>query len=713
MQYAPKYKPNDVKYILKAFIMQNTTPNCARNMGRSISSKSGKTYEEILRSIHFEDERYLKSEIPYLIDDFIQNNNSKMREIGTFDVEQLKCTISYRIVDGKFYFVEVASVNTSKLYHKNEYINDKERTVIMNTIRKSIAEKYPLLKDGTPINFNLIEIAENTNGVATLQDVIDYFRTLVDNGSIMEAVGRINSGYIEYRLTCLIKNSKQVNGLEPVDFDGFLFVWEDGVAGLCSNGFTVGVKLNENKKYNIIVRGSNKKVIRFCDNYPKAVQIYKGFKDGYEGTNIWGEYELDEEFEFNSIEEIYSKLYSLVNELSQHTLTNINTGFYRTPKDSKRDSEYLYTKDTKFKDMLVENATYTINGITRYETAEEKEKRTLSNASILNIFSREMNSDGMMVTDDCRKYAATITGRKGINKKQLMELSVEEVCRLATYIAMTRPYSQYKSKQIGNELKQFKDTTLKVLSSFNPDLMENKDKFIKYQENKLKRQNCNNEDALEMIFEDKDIKDIDLKSQFEEMYKQQKEDYDFIISELEHFKYADKLDGESALKLAKFYRKYYKATKKRLKIQNFKLETIDLTKEVIEQNNQFVKETNNKELKREFKALNKDLKKVIRVLSKNMIKETTYADYKTEKRFIEAQPLFEGVKSKLQNLIENKDLLKSGYNITNLSRLLENINEIINKKYEIKATEVYSFDYGNLDNEFIRIDRQMRFGYIM
>lgn len=201
------------------------------------------------------------------------------------------------------------------------------------------------------------------------------------------------------------------------------------------------------------------------------------------------------------------------------------------------------------------------------------------------------------------------------------------------------------------------------------------------------------------------------------LYNEEKNKYDNVIEVLKNFKYADKLQFKTKKKLFNFVEKYNKATGNNLEIQNFKVEVIDLTSNIISENNNIIKDikedikneivdkTEGKELKSLETKYNKSLKRLRRILKKD-IYGIRYNDYNTLKTKIKVDVTCNKI-IELTNSILNSTL-KSNYICEDMEvkmNLLNNhLQDIISNKYEIADDTIYSKDIFSLSNVCISIN---------
>lgn len=526
-----------------------------------------------------------------------------------------------------------------------------------------------------------------------------------------------------------------------------LHLMPDGSIGYILNSLFIGAKIkyisNRGVSCDIVAIHSNKK----WDCFSKVTHGKEVLRQAYDdkmSEKIYNNHIIVYGFTFGDDTTLCSKLFSEQNDKKSRNIMSLESGWFITPSGSNIKGIYIYDKDTKWHTIKQECIEYTERRGVRLETEREKIVRENSISSIESVIGKNTNIDGMWSSYDSIKYSKTVLDSIGgsvplLTSKDIDDMLVTDVTQFALYLTIIKPYMSYISWKIDLEMKDFKGMVVDELCAgyngiaYNPMIMENRDNFTMHYINRKITElidsgiyftNPELEDTIKSIrrIRNKEVKVQEVFSklnkyinldEIEDTYNTMKLRYDYLLEQISEFKHINDLNGRYRMKLARFYHKYNKATGKRLPIQNFKINVIDLTSDIINDNKEYIKRINNKEAKTKLKELNKSLRRHSMTLRKNILKETIFADYKTNKKDIKLNEINNEVKTRLQDIVTDEYLINNGYDMSRIIKLQGYVADIENRMYEIEDGDIYSNSLGNLNNTFVRVDWQRRFGFIM
>ena len=147
--------------------------------------------------------------------------------------------------------------------------------------------------------------------------------------------------------------------------------------------------------------------------------------------------------------------------------------------------------------------------------------------------------------------------------------------------------------------------------------------------------------------------------------------------------------------MASIIEEYNRVTGNVLQVQNFKMETIGLINNVIEDLDKF-KDT---ELKKEAKELYSNVKKLKRTIKKGLYKDTNYKDLVTPKKVIKLNDICNNILNIINIFITSEITEYVDYDKSKLNKLQENVIGVKNRLYAIEDGDSYSKYYYALSNK--------------
>lgn len=148
-------------------------------------------------------------------------------------------------------------------------------------------------------------------------------------------------------------------------------------------------------------------------------------------------------------------------------------------------------------------------------------------------------------------------------------------------------------------------------------------------------------------------------------------------------------------RVASIVEEYNRVTGNVLQVQNFKMETIGLINNVIEDLDKF-KDT---ELKKEAKKLSSNVKKLKRIIKKNLYKDTDYKDLVTSKKIIKLDTICDNILESINIFNQSNITEYVDYGMSKLSKLQENVIGIKERVFAIEDGDSYSKYYYALTNK--------------
>lgn len=180
-----------------------------------------------------------------------------------------------------------------------------------------------------------------------------------------------------------------------------------------------------------------------------------------------------------------------------------------------------------------------------------------------------------------------------------------------------------------------------------------------------------------------------------EQYEYCKEVLENTINIIKNYSNFNTFSFKDKERVASIIEEYNRITGNVLQIQNFKMETIGLINNVVDDLDKF-KDT---ELKKEAKKLSSNAKKLKRIIKKNLYKDTDYRDLVTSKKVIKLDNVCNDILKNINILIQSKITEYVDYDKSKLAKLQENVVGIKNKVYAIEYGDSYSKYYYALTNK--------------
>lgn len=180
-----------------------------------------------------------------------------------------------------------------------------------------------------------------------------------------------------------------------------------------------------------------------------------------------------------------------------------------------------------------------------------------------------------------------------------------------------------------------------------------------------------------------------------ERYEYCKEILDNTINIIKNYSNFNTFSFKDKERVASIIEEYNRVTGNVLQVQNFKMETIGLINNVIEDLDKF-KDT---ELKKEAKELYSNLKKLKRTIKKGLYKDTDYKDLVTPKKVIKLNDICDNILNIINIFITSEITEYVDYDKSKLNKLQENVIGIKNRLYAIEDGDSYSKYYYALSNK--------------
>lgn len=642
---------------------------------------------------------------------------------------------------------------------------DLDKTELCIEFWKAFSATYPVIdtKKSMTIDFSLI--AKNSNGKLAILDTINIFRDILNTGWARVVKTRINAGFINYlqviqildfekvpilglfgRLTRYIPihNSiidKDLSDIElENNFELFahlqtsfnIMTMPTGDFGIICDGEMVVARRKSKFVYDIINIKNRKKVKRFKGKHKFKHGIDEKHKDPYvedEGDNIV-ETVIKSNVRIHSNISLYAEFLEYM--MQHHKYLKSDGAQFWMPHDEASMQNLMYKPDTLWKDFITEDR---LEG--ESDKMYNKRQGTLGNMN--NRFVTQFCIDGMCVSKNGLEYAATMVNNiNGIKKcdiikpldyEQLLEMTVSDVVDLDTKYSFIKPYCSFKNKQIKNSNKIFKEEIMQEYLTGNdgkkikPAEILNKNKFINNRLNnvinKLIKQQNNaeetNENTLETLLKAKSIKEYDEKinilnydlgldiniEELERDYLAQKNIYNNFISQVQTYENTDKLSIRTKLDIFNIIEEHNKLTGNNLQIQNFKIQVVDLSNEIIKENKEIIKETSNKESKKLLRETNANLRKLNKANKQNLYILSSYENYITSKIEIKLEETCNNLNNQIKRILEDENINKSEEYKYKLNTMVTYIENITNKEYAVEHFVSYSKNLFSMNNRMI------------
>ena len=109
-----------------------------------------------------------------------------------------------------------------------------------------------------------------------------------------------------------------------------------------------------------------------------------------------------------------------------------------------------------------------------------------------------------------------------------------------------------------------------------------------------------------------------------------------------------------------------------------------------------------KEARKLVRKANASIRKVKKVIKRRLYLETSYKDYETVKTMINFEEVCKQAVIDINNMINN-EIIKNKYDTSNHTKLLDNLQLMLDREYEIEDGEDYFKDYGTLHNIYCKV----------
>lgn len=511
-----------------------------------------------------------------------------------------------------------------------------------------------------------------------------------------------------------------------------LLVFAEGETGFVSNGEIACVERSEMYSdiypaFNIYLSVNTKKSKRFKENARLHKALGEDFVSSVGSKTIIETELIAENVVINTESDFVLKLIGYLSD--RQPILNLDGGAFDLEYNRDEVREKVYREDTVWTE---------INTSTRLKGESDKEYK--SRISTLKNMGRRFASStdikGLYTTKSGKKYSNSAVNRIGasisaecktMTRDGLNTMKVQQVVNFDMLTSMVKSKCVYENNIIDEKNKEVRKVMDLYFKGDNGKLIkfekvQDKDKYIKKSintmiEQHMKQNPCNDVD-LETLKKAHRVKDIGEKKALlngileidlmhvEQDYYMMKEQAETTVNFLSNYQYADTLNSRDREKLSRIADDYRKATGKVLEIQGLKAKVVNLSKEIIADNKEAIKQLGkeDKEIKSMLREENKHLSRINRALKKNIFTETTYNDYKTSKFDIILKEECEKLIELSNKIIESDIQNKIEYDMSKQINLQVHLNSILNRDFEIQAGCGYSLDWLNLENVHLKLN---------
>lgn len=507
-----------------------------------------------------------------------------------------------------------------------------------------------------------------------------------------------------------------------------------GDFGILCNGEMICARKSKlysdiNKVFDIVSIKNRKKVDRFNNWYKYKKLSNPEYKDYFDENE---EDIIQEKVIYNSVlidSENY--LYELLvgNMGKTHAISNYEGGSFTLGTDNITTERVMYKPNTLWKDFTTSE-----RFINETENRYYKRQNTIGN--IINRLVTQMNIEGMGVTENAAKYANSLVNNingilkngdiiEPLNNEQLLNMRVTDVVDLDMKYTFVKSYYSFKNKKISENNNNFKGQVMTSYLEGNdgkkikPAEIIDKSKFMNNRINEIINNQKNienvNENYLESILKVKAIKvyedkinklknefnlDID-KEKLEKEYLTQKMKYDRIINQIQQYENTNTLPIRTKIEIYNLIDEHNKLTGNNIQIQNFKVQVIDLTDDIIEENKEIIENTSNVESKKLLRKTNTNLRKLKKAFKQNLYILSSYENYKTDKQEINLKDTCNTLQAQIKNILDDANINKNEEYICKLNTMKEFINNILDNKHAIGYYKNYSKQLASLSNVIV------------
>lgn len=532
----------------------------------------------------------------------------------------------------------------------------------------------------------------------------------------------------------------------------YIEVLSNGVAGYLCDGEFVGARKRDNfeKLYSIISIKNRRKYNRHKEHYKENKFFNPDFKckneDKIGNHNIVEKVRIDNfrpntEAEFrlglreqlgkHKVVNVNGYIFDSNNDISNEKIIDENTTWFEICTKELYKNENEQQRSTRLFDIYnIENRLgrgFFINGLETttkrmkdnagsviYDIGHIRDANDISlNKTLLDMLpaasvvsldrmysfnkSIQVNTNNLLgeenktVKEEIYKFF-TANGGKKINISDLKDIETyinKEMNKLITpKITAVRKRIQFNiDVQIEEKLKE--NTELSVILS---DLKEIKK--LNIAEEKAERATDTFVKLTKLGLADKAIDFNEYLGILKEQYEYCKEVLENTINIIKSYSNFNTFSFKDKERVASIIEEYNRITGNVLQIQNFKMETIGLINNVVDDLDKF-KDT---ELKKEAKKLSSNAKKLKRIIKKNLYKDTDYKDLVTSKKVIKLDNICDDILENINILIQSEITEYVDYDKSKLAKLQENVVGIKNKVYAIEDGDSYSKYYYALTN---------------
>lgn len=511
-----------------------------------------------------------------------------------------------------------------------------------------------------------------------------------------------------------------------------LLVLAEGETGFISNGEIVCAERSKiysdmYPAFNIYLDINTKKSKRFKENARLHKAIDEDFVSSVSSKTIIETKLIAENVVINTESDFVLKLIEYISD--RQSILNLDGGAFDLEFNRDEVREKIYKEDTIWTEI---NTTVRLKG----ESDKEYKSRISTLKNMGRRFASSTDIKGLYTTKSGKKYSNSAVNRIGasisaecktMTRDGLNTMKVQQVVNFDMLTSMVKSKCVYENNIIDEKNKEarkiidlyFKGDNGKLIKF---EKVQDKDKYIKKAMNSMieqhiKQNSCNDVD-LETLKKAHRVKDIEEKKtllngileidivQIEQDYYLMKGQAETTVSFLSNYQYADTLNLRDREKLSRIAEDYRKATGKVLEIQGLKAQVVDLSKEIIADNKEAIKQLGkeDKELKAMLKEENKHLSRISRALKKNIFTETTYNDYKTSKFDIVLKEECEKLIELSNRVIESNIQNKIEYDMSKQRNLQVHLNSILNRDFEIQVGCDYSLDWFSLENVHLKLN---------
>lgn len=693
-------------------------------------------------------------------EEFVENLKSKLKRKskGSITIDKFGLKIDYELdTDGIVKFTRVISLYNYILSGAgiDETMFDLDRTEYSTIFWDSFSKTYPVIPTNKNMIIDFSLISKNSDGRMSTMDAITEFRNIVDTGWATLIDTRINAGNNHYMQVCEINDNTQVpimgrygkvvsqyipihktltnkqlsefelkNGFELFSHleTGYnIITMPDGLFGILNEGEFACARKTGISTFDVLVIKNLKKTSRFKNKYKEMKAIDPTYTDIFDDED--GEQIQIKTLAKNKVISTEMQLYNIfisTLQKSSKTLRYKGGNFSLPYEDIKLNKNMMYEPDTLWKDFIT-----TDRLIDESDKAYNRRQYTIGN--MFNRFVTQFNIEGMKVTSNAKKYANSLLNNiNGINKnfgiikpidyEQLSNMTVGEVVDIDMKYSFTKSYCSFMNKKIKEENKNFKEQVIDKMLKGNGGKRIKVSEMIsidKFMHNKLNniisKLSENNPETILNLKAIKDYRDkinninkefgidLDIDDYMIEYYKQKKI-YNEFINQIQVYSNINTLSFRTKLDIQKILEEHNKLTGNNIQIQNFKMQVIDLSNEIIEENKEIINNLEDKQVKSVVRKTNTNLRRLNKILKQNIYRIVNYRDYKTAKQEINLKEICISLKEQFKIILENENIIKTNRYIENINIMQNYIDNVLKECYSIDYYEKYSMNLLSLNN---------------